>query len=87
MNGDYTVTTVTNDGGDVVDNHVKTSAAAITTLNNTSGTYDLNQSNEARTITTLNQGRDASISIDPNVVTVTTFNNPSDPYEMVTQSI
>lgn len=87
MNGDYTVTTLNNDGGEIVDNHLKSAGNAITTLNNNSGTFDLNQSNDARTVATLNQGRDATLIIDPNVVTVTTFNRPSDPYQMETSTV
>ena len=87
IDGDFTITTMTNDGSTVVDNHKKTSGNSVTTLNNTSGSYDLNSSNDARTIATLNQGRAATLLIDPNVVTVTTFNNPGDPYQVETQRI
>jgi len=87
INGDYTITVLTNDGASIIDNHVKDGGDAITTLNNTSGSYDLVTSNDDRTIATLNQGRDATLLIDPNVVTVTTFNNPGDPYQMETQRV
>lgn len=85
--GDFTITTLTNDGSTVTDNHIKTGGDAVTTMNNTTGSMDLNQSNNARTIGTLNQGREATLLIDPNVVTVTTFVKPSDPYQLDTQRI
>lgn len=87
VNGDFTITTLTNDGGVIVDNHIKTAGNSVTTCNNTSGTLDLNQSNDARTIATLVQGRDAILIVDPNVVTVTTFTRPSDPYQLVTETV
>lgn len=54
LEGDYTVTTLTQTGGTVTDNHRKTSGNAITTLNLQGGTYNAKGSNEARTVATLN---------------------------------
>jgi len=77
INGDFGCTTLTNNGCEIVDNHVKTAGNAVTTINNNSGSLDLDRSTNERTIATLNQGDSATLILDPNVVTVTSYNNPS----------
>jgi len=74
--GDYTITNLNGRGATITDNHTKISGAAVTTATITDGTYDLSESSETRTITTLNPdgGR---ITYDSSIVTVTTLNNPA----------
>lgn len=79
--GDYTVTTLESNGGTVLCNHIKTAAAAVTTLNMEGGEVDFLGNNEARTITTLNPNK-GTIRMDNAFITVTTHNQPSGPRAM-----
>lgn len=58
--GDYTATTLTNNGGTVYLEHIKTGAACVTNLNHNAGITDGTRLTIARTITTTTIARDAS---------------------------
>ena len=82
MEGDYTVTTGNVNDGTVIDNHIKTAAAAWTTLNHNGGTIDVQQSNRTRTWTTLNLSNKGTLKADGSILTVTTLNDRSGKYTL-----
>lgn len=59
------------------------STGTITTFNAYGGSVDFTRSGLARTVTTLNATAQSQLELklDPNVVTVSTFNDPTVPYE------
>ena len=81
LEGDYTVTTLTIEGGVCYPNHVKTSGAAITTFEINGGTVIANQTSRSRTWTTVAMKRGASLTVDPNQVALTNgISDPADEY-------
>ena len=79
--GDFTVTTLNvNDGTANID-HERISGVAVTTANLNGGTTNTRGSSTGRTWTTVNLGIDASFSGDSNL-TITTLNEPTDPYKI-----
>lgn len=84
IDGDFNIAVLTNDGATIFDNHVKDAGSANTVVNNNSGTLNGLGSNEARIWDTVNQGDNATLTIDPTIVTITTRNLPSTKYKLVT---
>lgn len=82
-NGDFTVTTLNVNGGTLDANHERIGGVAVTTANLNGGTTNVRGSATARTWTTVNLGVGATFAGDSNL-TVTTFNEPSDPYKLET---
>lgn len=82
LEGDYTITTLTQTAGTVMDNHRKAGGNAITTLAVQGGTYNAKGSSEARTVATLNLSVGAILQADGGVMTFTARNFPSGPYTM-----
>jgi hypothetical protein len=80
MEGDYTVTTLNINGGTCEANH-KESGTAVTTANLDGGTTSTRGSSVARTWATVNLGSGATF-IGDSSVTITTLNEPSDPYSI-----
>lgn len=80
-NGDFTVTTLNVNGGTVNTNHERIGGVAVTTANLNDGTTNVRGSATARTWTTVNLGVGASFSGDSNL-TITTLNEPTDPYKI-----
>ncbi len=78
--GDYTVTSVTIEGGTLNPNHIKTAGNAITTFNLNGGTVRGDRTSVPRTWATVNMEIGASLTVDPNQVTMTTLNDPADEY-------
>jgi len=78
--GDYAVATGTINGGTWNANHIKTIGIAITTLNVDGGFMDSTNSSEARTWATVNLGLGGRLKTDPNNLTITTLNEPTDPF-------
>lgn len=78
--GDYTVTTFTIEGGVLNPNHGKSGGNAITTFNINGGVVQGNQTSAPRTWATVNVAVGASLTLDPNQVTMTTYNDPADEY-------
>lgn len=72
IEGDFTIATLNVDGGVVIDNHVKTAAAAVTTCNLRGGELNWQYDDEARTYTTLTHTGGTLVD-NPNV-TITTYN-------------
>lgn len=84
--GDFTITTLTNDGAEIFANHKKTAGNAITTANNNSGTLDGTGSGESRTWSTVVQSAAATLVVDPLVLTISTLTLPTaDRFELTTQ--
>lgn len=83
MEGDgWAATTLTVEAGTVYANHTD-SPASLTTVNLDGGTLDGTQSRRARTWSTVNLRESGStLRIDPNVVTITTLNDPADAYTL-----
>ena len=80
-NGDFTVTTLNVNGGTLNANHERIGGVAVTTANLNAGTINVRGSSTPRTWTTVNLGVDCSFSGDSNL-TVTTLNEPTDPYKI-----
>ena len=80
-NGDFTVTTLNVNAGTANINHERIGGVAVTTANLNAGTTNVRGSSTARTWTTVNLGVDCSFSGDSNL-TVTTLNEPTDPYKI-----
>ncbi len=80
--GDFTVTTFTIEGGTLYPNHSKTAGNAITTFNINGGDVIGNRTNEPRTWATVNHEIGGRVTIDPNQITVTTYNNPANEYTL-----
>ena len=70
IEGNFTITTLTNDGADIIDNHIQSSGAAVTTAQLNAGTTDTTQSNRARTYTNVNLAKGASFTYDEDYVTL-----------------
>ncbi len=83
--GDFTVTTLNVNGGTANMNHERIGGVAVTTANLNAGTTNTRGSSTARTWTTVNLGVDASFSGDSNL-TITTLNEPTDPYKIDTSA-
>jgi hypothetical protein len=77
---DFTATTLTVDGGIANINHTKSGGNAVTTLNANGGTIRGNKTSQPRTWATVNMAIGATLVLDPNQVTITTFNDPGDEY-------
>ena len=75
--GDYTITTATNNSGTWTCNHIKTAGDAITTLNVNGGLVDGLLSSEARIWGIVNLEVGGRIRADDSFVTITTLNEPS----------
>lgn len=69
--GDFTITTITQSGGEVVLNHKKSAGNAVTTYNLQGGVLDLTQSRAARTIAALALKRGASLRWELDTATIT----------------
>ena len=78
--GDFTVITFTVEDGTCNPNHKKTAGNAITTFNLNGGTVRGNQTSEPRTWATVNMDVGGSLVVDPNQVTMTALNDPTDEY-------
>jgi len=78
--GDFTVTTFTTEGGVLNPNHIKSAANAITTLNINGGVVRGNQTSAPRTWATVNLKIGGTLIVDPNQVTMTALNDPTDEY-------
>jgi len=78
ISGNFQITTLTNDGAEITDDHINGGGDAVVTGNLNTGTLDLSVSGDARTYTTLNQEVGSTLVRDPAVVTITTFNLPAD---------
>lgn len=76
LDGDYTITSLTVNGGTVNDNHKKSSGNAVTTANINGGAVDLSGSSEPRTWATVNPDG-GSITADFSVVTFTSIDEPT----------
>ncbi len=74
--GDYTITTLNINGGTVFCNNIKTAGNAVTTINQTGGTLDGSDNNEARTWATVSPTGSSTIKIDGSIVTITAFVDP-----------
>lgn len=84
LEGSFAVTTLNADGGTVHPHNAPSAGAAITTLNIDGGAVDARGSREARTWATVNLGSPgSSLAADSDVVTITTLNAPTGPYEAV----
>ena len=81
INGDFLITTLNVNGGIVADSHIPSSGNAITTVNLNGGTLSTRVSNRARTYATVNLDIGAILTSDSNL-TITTLNEPSDPYSI-----
>lgn len=83
--GDFTITTGNVNGGTFYPNHVKAGGVAFTTINCNGGTTDSTQSRAARTWTTVNLEKGATLIVDGSVVTITTLSaSPNvEPYTLV----
>jgi hypothetical protein len=79
--GDFTITTLNATGGTSSMNHSRTAGISITTANLTSGTVRTRSTATARTWTTVNLGDEISLLADSNL-TITTLNEPTDPYNL-----
>jgi len=84
---EYNIATLTQNGGSIIENHIDSGGAIITTLNLNGGTFDATGINDARTITTLNIESPSTLRIDPDTVTITTRNLPADQFQLVASSI
>ena len=85
LEGDYTVTTFTQNGGTTTDNHTD-GTAIITTLNLNGGTLDLTGRRLAsRTITTVNH-EGGSLQADYSKLVITTWNEPTSGLKQATVS-
>ncbi len=80
----YLITTVTVNGGTVRDKHYH-GTAIVTTLNVNDGEYDLRDSDQARTITTVNHAG-GQIAANWDQITITTYNEPQSARKRVTVS-
>ncbi|MEE8306554.1 MAG: hypothetical protein V3R81_04770 [Gammaproteobacteria bacterium] len=80
-NGDFTVTTLNVNGGTANVDHERIGGVAVTTANLNGGTTNVRGSSTARTWTTINLGVNCSFSGDSNL-TITTLNEPTDPYKI-----
>jgi len=80
-NGDFTVTTLNVNDGTVNANHERIGGNAVTTANLNAGTANVRGSSTARTWATVNLGVDCQFSGDSNL-TVTTLNEPTEPYRI-----
>ncbi|MDZ7809209.1 MAG: hypothetical protein U5L11_02520 [Arhodomonas sp.] len=78
LDGDQVITTLQQTGGRTVCNVTGT----IGTVELEGGTLDLSQSAEARTLTTVNLHRGATLIGDDDVVTINTLNEPDGPYTL-----
>lgn len=72
IEGDFTITTLTVNGGTVTDNHVKTGGNANTTVAHNSGTLDATGSSAARTWGAYTPAISSILKENTNVLTVTT---------------
>jgi len=79
--GDFTVTALNVNGGTANMNHERIGGVAVTTANLNAGTTNTRGSSTARTWTTVNLGVDCTFSGDSNL-TITTLNEPTDPYKI-----
>lgn len=79
--GDFTVTTLNVNGGTVNADHERISGVAVTTANINAGVVSLRGSSVARTWTTVNLGVGSTLVADSDI-TITTLNEPSDPYRI-----
>jgi hypothetical protein len=78
IEADQTVTTLEARGGTVFANNVPSAGNAITTLNMDGGTVDATRSAVARTWATVNLNEaGSSLTFDPDVLTITTLNEPT----------
>lgn len=79
IEGDQAVTTLNVHGGTVRPNNVPSAGSAVTTINLYNGTVDGTASREARTWGTVNlKAEGATLVQDPDVITVSTVNLPTD---------
>lgn len=82
IEGDFTITTLSVEGGVVNDQHVKSSGNAVTTANLFGGTLDLTGSRQARTLATVALSKGATLKADSDVITITTLTEPDGPYTL-----
>lgn len=80
--GGFAITTVTVDSGTFNSNNGDGGGVKIATANVNGGTLDGTGSSEARTWTTINLGTGGTLKLDPAVITVTTLNDPTEPYSI-----
>lgn len=81
LEGTFTVTTLNVEGGTLYPNH-DSGGNAITTLNINGGLVDGTRTSELRTWATVNIAIGASLRVNSDLVTMTTFNDPSGEYTM-----
>ena len=83
--GGFLITTLNVNGGEVTCLNAPAAGNAITTLNATGGTTDGGNSSIPRTWATVNMGTDnATLTANASNVTITTLNEPSGQYTLVT---
>ena len=82
LEGDFTVTTVNVEDGTLIPNHDKSAGSAITTLNVNGGLVDGTRTGELRTWGTVNMDVGGTLRVNSDLVTMTTFNDPSGEYTM-----
>jgi hypothetical protein len=78
IDGDFTLTTLNCNGATVYDNHMKTAASANTTVNLRSGHIDTSRSSVPRTWDTLTAASGGRLTYDPDVLTISVGNPPTE---------
>lgn len=79
--GNYTITTLNQEGGTINCNHAS-GGSAITTANLNGGTIIATQSSEPRTWATVNIAKGATLKANSDILTITTLNEPSNEYSL-----